>query len=242
VRDGVLHHDGGGGNLISTREFGDFELLVDWKIEPGGDSGIYLRGKPQVQIWDDPSGSGGLFNNKSHPSKPAVRADRPVGEWNTFRIVMVGSAVTVYLNGTLVVDRIVMENYPDYRWPVPSHGPIELQHFRSHLQFRNIFVRELGAATSPVPNGPVGRWVELRPGTPAGDRVRTFQADGTLIFQTVRDKQTTVGTWRREGERIYLRHSARDADEKWFTISAQDAGTMTILMMGARRYVWYKSS
>jgi WD40 repeat protein/Tfp pilus assembly protein PilF len=143
VRDGVIHHDGGGGNLITTTEYGNFELLVDWKIDPGGDSGIYLRGKPQVQIWDDPVGSGGLFNNKRHPSKPLVRADNPVGEWNTLRILISGSFVTVYLNGQLVVNQVELESYPDYRGPIPKRGSIEIQHFRSHLQFRNIFVRGL---------------------------------------------------------------------------------------------------
>ncbi len=145
VRDGILHHDGGGGNLITTREYGDFELLVDWKIDPGGDSGIYLRGKPQVQIWDDPVGSGGLFNNKRNPSKPMLRADNPVGEWNTFRIIISGSIVTVYLNDQLVVNQVEMESYPDYRGPILKRGAIEIQHFRSHLQFRNIFIRGFSA-------------------------------------------------------------------------------------------------
>ena len=50
--DGVLVFDGKGDSLCTTRDFGDFELLADWKIENGGDSGVYLRGSPQVQIWD----------------------------------------------------------------------------------------------------------------------------------------------------------------------------------------------
>ena len=52
VEDGVLVNDGKGGNLASAKDYGNFELYVDWKIEPRGDSGIYLRGNPQVQIWD----------------------------------------------------------------------------------------------------------------------------------------------------------------------------------------------
>ncbi len=75
-----------------------------------GDSGIYLRGTPQVQIWDPDAerqnavGSGGLFNNQKNPSKPTKRADKPIGEWNTFRIKMVGEKVRVRLNDELVVD------------------------------------------------------------------------------------------------------------------------------------------
>ncbi len=114
VVDGTLVFSGKGKSLCTAKDYGDFELFVDWKIKSQGDSGLYLRGSPQVQIWDPakrPEGSGGLFNNKIHPSKPTACADNPIGEWNTFRIKMVGEKVTVWLNGTLVVDRVVLENY-----------------------------------------------------------------------------------------------------------------------------------
>jgi hypothetical protein len=143
VVEGVIHYDGKGDNLPTARDYRNFELYVDWKIGPKGDSGIYLRGKPQVQIWDDPVGSGGLYNNKVGPSKPLVVADRPVGEWNTFHIIMKGDQVTVELNGKLVVDNVVLENWPLYVGPIPERGPIELQHHGNPLQFRNIFIKEL---------------------------------------------------------------------------------------------------
>jgi hypothetical protein len=144
VRDGVLHYDGQGANLRTAKDYGDFELLVDWKIGKDGDSGIYLRGVPQVQIWDRPDvGSGGLFNNRKGRSTPLKVADRPVGEWNTFRILMQGDKVTVYLNGELVVDQEPLEHYPLYLTPIPERGPIELQHHGHPLEFRNIFIREL---------------------------------------------------------------------------------------------------
>jgi hypothetical protein len=149
VRDGVLHYDGKGDSLRTIKDYGDFELHVDWKIGKDGDSGIYLRGLPQVQIWDPETGaaggvgSGGLYNNKKGPSKPLKRADRPVGEWNTFRIVMKGDKVTVHLNGELVVDEVPLEHYPLYMTPIPEKGPIELQHHGNPLEFRNIFIREL---------------------------------------------------------------------------------------------------
>ena len=54
VKDGVLDYDGKGNSLQTVKDYGNFELFVDWKIEPKGDSGIYLRGNPQVQIWDNP--------------------------------------------------------------------------------------------------------------------------------------------------------------------------------------------
>jgi hypothetical protein len=133
-----------------VKEYGDFELIVDWRITKKGDSGIYLRGSPQVQIWDTSRveagaqvGSGGLYNNQVHESKPLVVADNPVGDWNTFRITMIGDKVTVYLNGQLVVDNVVMENYWDRTLPIYPRGSIELQAHGTDLAFRDIYIREL---------------------------------------------------------------------------------------------------
>ncbi len=146
VVDGVLEYDGKATSLCTAKDYADFELYVDWKIPPGGDSGIYLRGTPQVQIWDlnrRKEGSGGLFNNKKNPSKPLVCADNPIGEWNTFYIKMVGERVTVKLNGKLVVDNVVMENYWERSKPIYPTGQIELQHHGSKLWFKNIYIKEL---------------------------------------------------------------------------------------------------
>jgi hypothetical protein len=146
VVDGVLEFDGQGQNLCTAKNYADFELLVDWKIEPKGDSGIYLRGTPQVQIWDPELrdiGSGGLFNNKEHASNPLVKADKPVGEWNTFRIKMVGEKVTVWLNDQLVVEDTVLENYWEREKPIYPTGQIELQNHGNTLWFRNVFLREI---------------------------------------------------------------------------------------------------
>ena len=150
VVDGTLVFDGKGDSLCTAREdYGDFEFLVDWKIMTAGDSGIYLRGTPQVQIWDPDAephnavGSGGLFNNKQHPSKPAKRADKPVGQWNTFWIKMVGDKTWVKLNGEMVVDGVVLENYWDYSKPVFPTGQIELQNHGNTLYFKNVYIKEL---------------------------------------------------------------------------------------------------
>lgn len=149
VVNGVLVFDGEGSHLCTTKDYGDFEMLVDWKLGPGGDSGIYLRGSPQVQIWDParwPEGSGGLYNNKENTSGPLELADRPLGEWNTFRIKMVGEKVTVHLNDKLVVDNVTLENYWDRKQPIFPTGQIELQNHGSPLYFRNIFIRELSSS------------------------------------------------------------------------------------------------
>lgn len=146
VINGILQYDGQGDSLITAKQYRNFELYVDWKISPGGDSGIFLRGKPQVQIWDSPVGSGGLYNNRTNPKTPVNRADNPVGEWNTFLITMSGERVTVLLNGEKVVDDVVLENWPNYDGRLPMTGTIELQHHKSPLLFRNIFIKELKAA------------------------------------------------------------------------------------------------
>ncbi|MGB9863863.1 MAG: DUF1080 domain-containing protein [Candidatus Saccharicenans sp.] len=146
VVDGVLVFDGKGHSLCTVKDYCDFEMFVDWKIEPGGDSGIYLRSSPQVQIWDPaqwPEGSGGLYNNQKNPSKPLKRADNPVGTWNTFYIKMVDERVTVYLNGELVVDNVVMENYWERDKPIYRCGQIELQAHNTPLYFKNIYLREI---------------------------------------------------------------------------------------------------
>jgi hypothetical protein len=146
VEDGVLVYNGKGRSLCTARDYGDFEMYVDWKIGPGGDSGIYLRGSPQVQIWDPKASgvaSGGLYNNQKNPSKPSKNADKPTGRWNTFFIRMVGEKVTVKLNGETVVDNVTMENYWDRKQPIFPIGQIELQHHSSPLWFKNIYLREM---------------------------------------------------------------------------------------------------
>ncbi len=141
VVDGALEFDGKGDSLCTAEDFGDFEMFVDWKILPKGDSGIYLRGSPQVQIWDDPIGSGGLYNNKNNPSQPTAVADNPVGEWNTFRILMVGDKVSIDLNGTPVVKNVPLENYWERDKPIYPTGQIELQNHGNTLWFKNIYIR-----------------------------------------------------------------------------------------------------
>ncbi|MBA4149990.1 MAG: DUF1080 domain-containing protein [Verrucomicrobia bacterium] len=139
-------------NLCTARDdYADFEMLVDWKIEPKGDSGIYLRGYPQVQIWEINSGgvnkkhpgSGGLFNNEKTPNYASKYADRYVGEWNRFRILMVGDRVHVFLNDELVVNNLPLENFWERGKPLNAFGPIELQAHRSVVHFRNVYLREI---------------------------------------------------------------------------------------------------
>jgi hypothetical protein len=157
VVDGVLVNDGHGPYATTVDDFGDIELLVEYKTMPKGDSGVYLRATPQVQIWDCTNeaafkhgaqkGSGGLWNNSpGAPGKdPLAVADKTCREWNQLRIVQVGARTSVWLNGTLVVDHAIMENYWDRKKPLLRRGPIQLQTHGAEISWRNIFVREIGA-------------------------------------------------------------------------------------------------
>jgi hypothetical protein len=175
IQGDEIVNDGKGLYLTTEKEYGDFELMVEYKALPDGDSGIYLRGIPQVQIWDstkgDPrklgqdKGSGGLWNNSpGAPGKdPSKKMDKPFGQWNQFKIRMVGDRVTVTFNGVKVVDNAVLENYfakkafeaakkagkitdpnafPD---PAFAKGPIQLQTHGSEIRWRNLFIREIPA-------------------------------------------------------------------------------------------------
>ncbi|MDZ4405709.1 DUF1080 domain-containing protein [Prosthecobacter sp.] len=183
VEDGQLVNDGKGLYLTTDKDYGDFELMVDYKMLPLGDSGIYLRGIPQVQIWDftekdekavalgKPFGSGGLWNNKNPEGKnPLKLMDKPLGEWNTFHIKMIGERATVTFNGEVVVKNAVLENFFANRkagyqaygkvapkaeeakapngWmvdPAFPKGPIQLQTHGSEIRWKNVFIREIPA-------------------------------------------------------------------------------------------------
>lgn len=148
----ITYHGTNYDNLVSSTDYINFEMVCDWKIEPYADSGLYLRGTPQVQIWDpftQPTkngsevGSGGLYNNKTNASKPLFVADKPIGEWNQFRIILVGEKVHVFLNDQLVVNGVPLENYWQRDLPLLPFGPIELQAHKSVAAFKNLYIREL---------------------------------------------------------------------------------------------------
>ena len=158
VENGELVNGGTGPYATTSEAFGDIELRIEYKTVAKADSGIYLRGNPQVQIWDlhqvfDPKkpdrkphlGSGGLFNNTpGTPGRdPLLIADKPFGEWNTFRIVQQGDITTIWLNGKLVVDHAKMENYWDRAQPLPSKGPLMLQTHGGEIRWRNLIVKTL---------------------------------------------------------------------------------------------------
>jgi len=157
VDDGAIVNDGDGAYLTTVEEFGDYELMIDYRTVALADSGIYLRATPQVQIWDTTEaggkwsldadkGSGGLWNNSpGAPGKnPSALMDRPFGEWNRFRIRQVGERTSIWLNGTQVVDNARMENFWRRESPMLRRGPIQLQTHGGEIRWKNIFIREIG--------------------------------------------------------------------------------------------------
>lgn len=157
VKDGVLWNDGHGPYATTDKEYGDIEFSVDYKTVPIADSGVYLRGTPQIQIWDHHNekihklggnlGSGGLWNNsKGAPGKdPLVLADRPFGQWNEIRVRQIGARTWVWLNDKVTVDGAIMENFWNRELPLPAKGPIHLQTHGGEISWRNMAVRELKA-------------------------------------------------------------------------------------------------
>jgi hypothetical protein len=165
IEDGALVNDGHGVYLTTDKEFGDIELLIDYRTVAKADSGIYLRGTPQVQIWDytdeakfklgADKGSGGLWNSSAGAAgkDPLVMADKPFGEWNSFRIVQVGARTSVWLNGHQVVDQAIMENFWDRSSPLFANGVIQLQTHGGEIRWKNLFVRE-------IPPAEANKWLQ----------------------------------------------------------------------------------
>jgi hypothetical protein len=156
VQDGALVNDGDGPYATTTDEFGDVELRLEYRTVAKADSGVYLRGNPQVQIWDTTEaggksnlgagfGSGALWNNSlGAPGKdPLVKADRPFGQWNSLRIVQVGERTWVWLNDKATVVGSRMENYWDRKLPLWPKGPIQLQTHGGEIRWRNVIARDI---------------------------------------------------------------------------------------------------
>jgi len=158
VENGELVNDGKGAYLTTDKDFGDIEFLIEYKTVAKADSGIYLRATPQVQIWDTTEaggkwnlgankGSGGLWNNSAGTAgkDPLVLADKPFGEWNALRIKQIGARTTIHLNGKLVVDNAILENFWDRSSPLFAKGPIQLQTHGGEIRWRNLYIREISA-------------------------------------------------------------------------------------------------
>jgi hypothetical protein len=169
VVDGTIQRMADGGDLVTDQLYGNFELALDWKITPGGNSGIlyrvadtgeetYFTG-PEMQVLDDtrhPDGKSPLTSAGSdYGLYPAPRGVvKPVGEWNSIRLVVNGNHVEHWLNGVKVVEYEL--HSPEWNakvaaskfsaWPgygMSATGRIALQQHGAQVNYRNIRIRVL---------------------------------------------------------------------------------------------------
>ena len=141
MQEGVMVNKEKGGNLISTQKFDDFKLSVEFRYPEGSNSGIYLRGRHELQIEDsdgraDDVSIGGIYGFIA----PAVNAAKAPGEWQTYEVTLVGRHVTVVLNGVEVISNRPIpgitggslnsnEGEPGPIMIQGDHGPVEFRKF-----------------------------------------------------------------------------------------------------------------
>lgn len=171
VVDGALTRVGKGGDIITRETFDNFELILDWKLAPGGNSGVFFHVKeepslpyvwlsaPEYQILDDANHTDGKLLETSAGSNFAVhavarRAAKKAGEWNTSRLIVAGSHVEHWLNGEKVVEYQLWSNdwanrvaaskfktMPEYGKSPTGH--IALQDHDDWVAYRNIRIRRI---------------------------------------------------------------------------------------------------
>jgi len=143
VKDGILMNEGKGANNIYTRQkFNDFKLEVEFNVDPQSNSGVYLRGRYEIQILDgygrslDVHSQGALYGF----IVPAVNADKPAGEWQTYEITLIANHVTVILNGTKIIDNGEVPGITGGALDANEKGPgpIMLQGDHGKVQFRKV--------------------------------------------------------------------------------------------------------
>lgn len=150
VEDGAMANDADNGrDLATVANFKDFELQIEYRIVPGGNSGVYLRGRVEVQILDshgkaevNAGDDGAVYDQYA----PLVNASRPAGEWNKLDIRYAGDKLTVKLNDRLVQDNVTISRVTGGALPggVNEPGPIMLQGDHGKVWFRDVRIRPIG--------------------------------------------------------------------------------------------------
>jgi hypothetical protein len=144
VADGAMVNDPPANNLVSMRKFKDFKVHAEYKLSHDSNSGLYLRGRYELQILDDYGKPADIHSHMSIYSrvKPAVNASLPAGEWQTVDAVIVGNRVTAVLNGKTVQDNTVIDGITGGALDSDegNPGPIMLQGDHSKVWFRKVTV------------------------------------------------------------------------------------------------------
>lgn len=139
IKDGVIYLTGAmRPHIVTTREFGDFEMKFEWRaLTPKFNSGFYIRSKPDAgnnQIRVDRNYEGAFLAGTITGAKPMPTLQKAVGEWNEWRVLVKGTAVTLWCNGKLAWEATGL---------APARGHIGLQAEGTPMEFRNLQVREL---------------------------------------------------------------------------------------------------
>ena len=143
VKDGILMNLGKQANNIYTQQkFNDFRLQVEFNVDPESNSGVYLRGRYEIQILDgytrpmDVHSQGALYGFII----PAVKADKPAGQWQTYDITLIANHVTVIENGTKIIDNAEVPGLTGGALDANEKGPgpIMLQGDHGKVQFRKV--------------------------------------------------------------------------------------------------------
>jgi len=142
VEDGVISNTPPSVDLVTKERYSDFKLHAEWRVPEKGNSGIYLRGRYEVQILDDHEKEPGDMSTGSIYGylKPSKKMTKPVGEWNTYDITFIGRWVTVVFNGETIIDRKEIPGLTggalDSNEGEP--GPIMLQGDHRAVEYRNL--------------------------------------------------------------------------------------------------------
>ncbi len=137
-----------GTDLVTEEKFWNFTVHYEYKIPPGANSGFYLRGRHELQIFDDyakgtptKNGNGSIYNQTA----PSVFASKPAGEWNTADATIIGNRISVVLNGQKIHDNVVSDRATgsEIDNKVTEPGPIFLQGDHGSVTFRNIRIKVL---------------------------------------------------------------------------------------------------
>jgi len=148
VKDGILQNEGKDAcNIYSTRKFEDFRLEVEFNVAPDSNSGVYLRGRDEIQILDgynrpmDVHSQGALYGF----IVPAVKADKPAGQWQTFDITLVANRLTVIMNGKKIIDNGEVPGLTGGALDANEKGPgpIMLQGDHGKVEFRKVRITPL---------------------------------------------------------------------------------------------------
>ena len=148
VEDGALTNTEHANDIATVDEWKDFELKLEYKIVPGGNSGVYLRGRLEVQVLDSynetevGTGSDGAVYGLL---PPLVKASKPAGEWNQLEVVLVGNRLTAKLNGQLIHDDREIVDLTGGALPggIEDPGPLMLQGDHGKVWYRNIELRPI---------------------------------------------------------------------------------------------------